>query len=178
MGTNVYAFKKRPDTDLFDKYKETGIKKFLYQFLDYYNKHAEENKVHLGKRSGGWKFLFNHNNWKYYDYTEESIKEFLKSCDRIFDEYDKDYTVEKFWHDFVDSSSNGVSGEEYYTNNIKLAEQNEKGGIEDSFIGTVEQEKHRYIEAKNRNFYEETHCKGRIIPKTINYRFSNSTEFS
>lgn len=73
-----------------------NIKKFLYQFLDYYNKHAEENKIHLGKRSSGWKFIFNHNNWKYYDYTEKSIKEFLKSCDRIFDEYDNDYTVQKF----------------------------------------------------------------------------------
>lgn len=181
MGTNVYVKFKPTPKELLDKidlYNKTKYTKFLYDFLDKFNNFNEENTIHIGKRSGGWKFLFNHNNWKYYDWTRESINEFLKSCDRIYDEYDENLTVEEFWRDFVDSNSDGIDGEEYYTSNIKLAEQKEKGEIKDPFIGTVEQENLHYIEAKNRNFHEEYNCKGQIIPKTINYRFSNSTEFS
>jgi len=173
MGTNVYAFKKRPDTSLFDKYKETGIKKFLYQFLDYYNKHTEENKVHLGKRSGGWKFVFNHNNWKYYDYTEESIKEFLKSCDRIFDEYDNDYTVEEFWKKFIDSGKDGFDGQDYYKYELERAGSNELGALDSRTAHEL------YNQAVMHNWYEEEYYNNKVIPyDKLNYRFSNSTDFS
>lgn len=173
MGTNAYAFIKRPDTSLFDKYKETGIKKFLYQFLDYYNKHAEENKIHLGKRSSGWKFIFNHNNWKYYDYTEKSIKEFLKSCDRIFDEYDNDYTVEEFWEKFIESGKNGFDDKDYYEYELERADSNEFGSLTKNVAQNL------LNEAKRQNYYEESHCNGEKIDYSkLNYRFSSSTNFS
>ena len=81
MGTNVYAIKKNIYTnDIFDKYSElaknhdiNGIEKLNEEIL----RLKEENQVHIGKRSCGWKFLFNHNNWEYYDYTKKSINDFF-----------------------------------------------------------------------------------------------------
>ena len=42
-------------------------------------------KVHLGKRSSGWKFLWNWNDSKYYK-TKEELFEFIRSG-RVIDEY-------------------------------------------------------------------------------------------
>jgi len=84
-------------------------------------------EVHLGKRSAGWKFLWNpnwykdlkgHTEWedvgngcrighfvddgyevfKYYDLTKESIKKFIDREDvEIWDEYDEKQDKEEFW---------------------------------------------------------------------------------
>lgn len=53
-------------------------------------------KVHIGKSSGGWVFHFNHNNWKYFSQTRNSINEFLKKC-QIIDEYDRTIHIDDFW---------------------------------------------------------------------------------
>lgn len=68
--------------------------------LDYINEQLSElkfTKVHLGKRSCGWQFLWNHNNCEYYEKTLESIKTFLNKNDGwIEDEYGDKYTVDQF----------------------------------------------------------------------------------
>lgn len=55
-------------------------------------------RIHLGKRSAGWQFLWNCNGWKYYQPTLDSIKKFLKDK-VIFDEYGEIFTVEQFLSD-------------------------------------------------------------------------------
>ena len=50
--------------------------------------------IHLGKRSGGWKFCWNFNNNKYYSNKEELLK-FIRSG-RVVDEYGEQHDVEEF----------------------------------------------------------------------------------
>lgn len=53
-------------------------------------------KIHLGKRSSGWQFLWQANP-KYYQDNLESIKEFLSRDDVIiYNEYEERFTLEKF----------------------------------------------------------------------------------
>lgn len=54
----------------------------------------EGTKIHLGKRSSGWKFLWNFNKDKYYK-GKESLLEFIRSG-RIVDEYSEELDVEEF----------------------------------------------------------------------------------
>jgi hypothetical protein len=50
--------------------------------------------IHLGKRSGGWKFCWNFNDNKYYS-TKEELLAFIRSG-RVVDEYGKEEAVEEF----------------------------------------------------------------------------------
>lgn len=50
--------------------------------------------IHLGKRSSGWKFLWNWNDSKYYK-TKEELFEFIRSG-RVVDEYGEVMDQEKF----------------------------------------------------------------------------------
>lgn len=50
-----------------------------------WNEFLDEMKIHLGKRSGGWKFLWNFHNNKYYSNKEELLA-FIRSG-RVVDEY-------------------------------------------------------------------------------------------
>ena len=100
MGTNYYAriipskerkaeLKQAIDEDKFDTIKE------LYKKM--YSKSNEYEKgtiIHLGKRSAGWKFLFNPNYERYYKLTKESLMEFLSRPDVIiYDEYCENYNT-------------------------------------------------------------------------------------
>lgn len=51
-------------------------------------------EIHLGKRSGGWKFLWNFHNKRYYSDKEELFS-FIRSG-RIVDEYGDEMDVEEF----------------------------------------------------------------------------------
>jgi hypothetical protein len=51
-------------------------------------------KVHLGKRSGGWKFCWNFHDNKFYKNKEELLK-FIRSG-RVVDEYGEEIKVEEF----------------------------------------------------------------------------------
>jgi len=50
--------------------------------------------VHLGKRSGGWKFCWNFHDGKYYSNKEELLK-YIRSG-RVVDEYGDEQNVEEF----------------------------------------------------------------------------------
>ena len=185
MGTNVYAIRKKwRYSDFEDKLSELCKNHDLDGLISYTDKikqKMEYEKVHIGKRSGGWKFLFNHNNWKYYDATRESINEFLMSCDSIVNEYGDELTVEQFWKEYVEDFKEGFGGKEYAQSEINRAIAKEKGEIEDKFgfISTVSQAMHDYDMAKCRNFYEEKYDKeGNLLDYSkMDYRFSDSTEF-
>ena len=100
--------------------------------LDYVTDSYIGGEIHLGKRSGGWKFLWNPNiykirqghtipeeiskgvtryHWvedpytvfKYYDLTRESIKVFIDREDvEIWDEYNEKQDKEEFWNMALD----------------------------------------------------------------------------
>ena len=55
---------------------------------------SDSVKVHLGKRSMGWKFLWNFNDNKYFK-DKESLLKFIRSG-RIVDEYGNEMNQEKF----------------------------------------------------------------------------------
>jgi hypothetical protein len=54
----------------------------------------DDMKIHLGKRSSGWKFTWNFHNNKYYSNKEE-LFEFIRSG-RVVDEYGTEIEVEEF----------------------------------------------------------------------------------
>ena len=193
MGTNVYAHKiKIAEDPDFKKILNKIVKSIQnedFELLDELNEERvnkwNSNIVHIGKRSGGWKFLFNHNNWKYYDYTRESINNFLKSCYKIVNEYGQEITPEEFWKEYVDDMSDGMNGKQYCEYELDRAKAKEEGKIEDkfNFYMTVSQARQHYEDGLKHNWYEAQICtfgdKEQQIPyEKLDYRFSYSTEFS
>jgi len=59
-----------------------------------WDRFLENTNIHLGKRSGGWKFCWNFNNNKYYTNKEELLN-FIRSG-RVVDEYGDEQNVEEF----------------------------------------------------------------------------------
>ena len=185
MGTNVYAIRKKWQySDFEDKLSELCKNHDLDGLISYVDKIKEKmqyEEIHIGKRSGGWKFLFNHNNWKYYGTDKESIMEFLMSCDSLENEYGEELTPEQFWKEYVEDFKEGFGGKEYAQSEIDRAIVKENYEIEDkfNFIPTVSQAKLLYYEAEQRNFYEEQFDKdGNLLEYSkMDYRFSDSTEF-
>jgi hypothetical protein len=62
--------------------------------ISLWDEFLEGTNIHLGKRSGGWKFIWNWNNGKYYK-TKEELFEFVRSG-RVVDEYGQQIDVEEF----------------------------------------------------------------------------------
>ena len=111
MGTNYY---KIPTTEEMEKRKlvliqqvtnlelspsdiERGFRKQKKDSWDYespWDNFLEDTNIHLGKRSGGWKFCWNFHNNKYYSNKEELLS-FIRSG-RVVDEYGEEWDVEKF----------------------------------------------------------------------------------
>jgi hypothetical protein len=69
---------------------------FLNDFLSInpWEEFMDGISIHLGKRSGGWKFLWNFNNNKYYSNKEELFS-FIRSG-RVVDEYGDEIDPDKF----------------------------------------------------------------------------------
>jgi len=65
-----------------------------FQNLSPWDEFTDNVKVHLGKRSMGWKFLWNFNDDKYFK-DKESLFKFIRSG-RIVDEYGNEMNQEKF----------------------------------------------------------------------------------
>ena len=138
MGTNFYARiipTKERKKELHDAIDENNISRVqtlvheMYDsiYLDYGHDEIKGGCVHLGKKSGGWKFLWNpniflvrngHSEWidhsdgsrssrwipepdtaKYvYPLTKEGIKAFIDRKDiEIYDEYGELQNKEEFW---------------------------------------------------------------------------------
>jgi hypothetical protein len=77
-----------------------------YEFL-------EGTNIHLGKRSGGWKFIWDWNNGKYYK-TKEELFEFIRNG-RVVDEYGQQIDVEEFITMALDwGKEDGWDSETYY----------------------------------------------------------------
>lgn len=111
MGTNYYAVRKLPNS----------IKGKIYDLIE--NNQYEEakdlfetnyEKIHIGKQSYGWKFLFNYNNFKYYELNRKSIDDFLRNDDIMFiNEYNEIINIDDFW-EMVDRNKDKMDNMEYY----------------------------------------------------------------
>lgn len=100
MGTNFYVRIKASEEEKdflkerFDFFlKDVISKDTLISIINNYNK-----EVHLGKRSCGWQFLWDHNNGEYYDLTLDSIEKFVedKGGGKVYDEYGDVYDWKTF----------------------------------------------------------------------------------
>lgn len=97
MGTNFYAriIPKEEDIKRVHRIIDGYLTGNTLEIDDDILKDSVQ-KIHLGKRSCGWQFLWQ-NNPKYYDDNLESIKEFLsRDYVIIYNEYEERFTLEKF----------------------------------------------------------------------------------
>ena len=62
--------------------------------ISLWDEFLEGTNIHLGKRSGGWKFIWNWNSGKYYK-TKEELFKFIRDG-RIVDEYGEQIDAEEF----------------------------------------------------------------------------------
>lgn len=137
MGTNYYAriiptkkrkeeIKKSIDNNDFNEILSLINKTYSSPQFDWETNSYIGGEIHLGKRSGGWKFLWNpnwykiikgHTEWeefpggkkghwvndgydvfKYYDLTKNSIKKFINRKDvEIWNEYGEKQDKKDFW---------------------------------------------------------------------------------
>lgn len=131
MGTNFYKVipyseeDKVKIRDIYNRLAESLIKNGeedwqLREELSQMPKHC----IHLGKRSYGWQFIWNHNNGEYYDVNIDSIKEFLNSPGTIYDEYGEKFTADEFledeikdalWGDHERHNLNGITYNKKYS---------------------------------------------------------------
>ena len=84
-----------------------------FQNLSPWDEFTDNVKVHLGKRSVGWKFLWNFNEDKFFK-DKESLLEFIKSG-RILDEYGDELSQDEFIEmSFSWGQEDGFDSESYY----------------------------------------------------------------
>lgn len=110
MGTNFYAYKK-----LKKEQKDKILQSLENDEYDsvIFDINQFSNKVHIGKQSYGWKFLFNPNSFKYYEPTMKSIDEYLRGEDILLeDEYGRKIDIDEFW-DMVEKSKDKLDNKEY-----------------------------------------------------------------
>jgi hypothetical protein len=133
MGTNYYRIptveemeskkkvliKQISDMDLTPSNIERG---FRFEKEDSWDSESpwdvflEDTNIHLGKRSGGWKFCWNFHNDKYYKNKEELLN-FIRSG-RVVDEYGDEQNVEEFITMALDwEQPDGWTTESYYREN-------------------------------------------------------------
>lgn len=176
MGTNVYAIIKNIHTDeVFDKYSELAKNhdiKGIEELNERISNLKSENRVHIGKRSCGWKY--------YSSYTKESINSFLSQCYRLENEYGEVISIEQFWKEYVDDFKNGFTGETYANWEVDRAKEKEKGKRNDPYnlVMSISTAYKYYQQAYRNNWYEAYYDgDGEVIPKDLPYRFSSGTNF-
>ena len=105
MGTNYYA-RILPTKERKEKLKKLIDEDSFDEIEDLYQELYVDTEIHLGKRSAGWKFLFNPNYEKYYPLTKEGLLNFLKQDNIIiYNEYFKCNNGKYEYSDDPDSAS-------------------------------------------------------------------------
>lgn len=113
MGTNIYMCRIPTEEEinklhaLIDQCDFDGLR----DQLDTIN-----TRIHIGKKSYGWKFLFQIHP-HYYGPTKKSIMDFLNLTKsgqwELKDEYGDDVPLDTFWNDYVDVSKDGYDSLSY-----------------------------------------------------------------
>ena len=76
---------------------------------------TQDMRIHLGKRSSGWRFCWNFHHNKYYTNREELLA-FIRSG-RVVDEYGEEMSAEEFIEMALNWCPDGLIGDkEYHTN--------------------------------------------------------------
>ena len=111
MGTNFYKVRtlaRELKDKLIDSINNDGITVDEHGAVIFRDNNGDEInipnlEVHIGKRLGGWKFLFDHNNWNYYPRDKEKFIKWVSdpANGRTVDEYGEEYTPEQFWEEEV-----------------------------------------------------------------------------
>lgn len=117
MGTNYYAriipSKERKEhlKKLIDENKFDEIQKEVNQMYSSTTDYNDGAEIHLGKRSAGWKFLFNPNFEKYYPLTKEGLMNFLKRDDVII--YSEYFDLDNGKYEYTDDPDDVNKDGEY-----------------------------------------------------------------
>lgn len=149
MGTNFYAVipVKKRDKERAKKLIDSNKFSEAIEVLGEMTK-----EIHLGKRSAGWKFLFNANLGKYYELTREGINKFFAKNNVIIkDEYGVKFTAEEFWDNELGEKflESGYDLESYYADH-----PNEVGSYY-SYTRPVPEELKKYNPNKYGEFYSD-----------------------
>ena len=117
MSTNYYVVKKVNNDDIINEVKNilwcTSSFNIGDALKQYANARFEDKKIHIGSFAGNFKFLFNHNDCKYYEKTRISLDKFIREND-LFDEYGCVIEPDVFWR-IVDSKKDCLDNRTYYT---------------------------------------------------------------
>lgn len=118
MGTNYYLKKKVTEDDkrIINNLLYRGDYDVWDQIRNYCDN--QDNEIHLGKNSWGWKFLFDLNDKKYYSDTKASIDEWLSNPEyEIFNEYGEKLSKDEFWNMVLSTMDDDhIDNKEYHTN--------------------------------------------------------------
>ena len=204
MGTNYYGRiiptkeKKEELKNLIDTDDFTEIKAKVYEMYHgitpNYSNGFDGGEVHLGKRSGGWKFLWNpncyvqrngHTEWEefpggksghwvedsqeivyLYPLTKDGSKKFIDREDVvIYDEYGKKQDKEEFWKMALDWVT-WNNEEAYDSKSYEIAHPNEdRWQCKNELIDMLAKEGYEFTSWTQSDFYSD------------GLRFSTSTDF-
>ena len=109
MSTNYYLKRNFSENDkakmkeYIDNNNYESLSEIIYNY----------NPIHIGKKSCGWKFLFNFHNFEYFNNTKESVYEFLKSG-TIIDEYQREISYDEFIY-IMTNEKDDIDLLKYYT---------------------------------------------------------------
>jgi hypothetical protein len=134
MGTNYYRVPSASEMDKRKDRLQTMVRRmemtpaniersfgFIDDPEDQYTKMSPWDQfldgvsVHLGKRSGGWKFCWNFHNGRYYNSKDELFK-FIR-LGRVVDEYGTEQDVEEFIKMASEWCTDGWDTQTYYKEN-------------------------------------------------------------
>lgn len=101
MGTNYYGYTR--DLRIAKEILQENRHKLSDSMYNCLNETIEP--IHIGKKSAGCKFLFDHNNWKFFEKNEKSVINFINSLEEIKDEYGTTITASEFF-EIVESAEN------------------------------------------------------------------------
>lgn len=126
MGTNFYLRKKLDEDtkELLKKYIDESNLDEIDEILKDYR------EIHIGKRSYGWKFLWDAHYFKYFKPNKKSIFDWLKSGD-IYDEYGEKFTFNQFINDELKNClDKGCDAQQYAMEDPKCVCHDNSSGIE------------------------------------------------
>lgn len=109
MGVNYYVCRKLSNDDK-KKANELLENDKYAELIDFIN--DKSFKIHIGKQSCGWQFLFNHNDFKYYELNRNDIYNFLLKHE-IVNEYGEIISNDDFWK-MVDNNIDKLNNKQYY----------------------------------------------------------------
>lgn len=125
MGTNFYLKRKINEStkkvlkDCIDKDDIDTVRSILNDYKD----------IHIGKRSAGWKFLWDAHYFKYFKPNKKSIFDWLKSGD-IYNEYNEKFTFNQFINDELKNClDKGCDAQQYAMEDPKYVYHNNNESI-------------------------------------------------